>query len=250
MIYSLLGWIYETFYCTVKEGKWDNRGFLYGPICPIYGTGAVIISVIIHFADSRGAVMTPWQIYCLSVGGSAVLEYTTSWALEKLFHAVWWDYSDLPFNLNGRISLFSSLAFGAGGLLVVYKIVPFAEGLAGYVPPIMIEFLSLCLLFIFAVDLSLTVTALHHFDQVVIRVEDSFNRSMESFVEGTRQGPRRIRQEIAGKTLFLKDQANTMSRSVRRAIQRVSSFRDIDEQKQAVKNSLLSVIKKVKRIKD
>ena len=174
LVYGFLGWIYETVFCTLKDGKWDNRGFLYGPVLPIYGTGAVAITFVVSFSDERGVPLTPMQLYMISVVGSAILEYVTSWTLEKLFHALWWDYSRLPLNVHGRISLFTSLGFGAGGLLLVYVIIPYFEGLVSSIPPLMTELLSLCLLFAFAVDLTLTVTALYHFDQIVIRANDSF----------------------------------------------------------------------------
>ena len=153
MIYNFMGWIYETLFCIVKGGKWENRGFLYGPICPIYGTGAVAISVIMELTIGKGISISPWQVFTISVIGSAVLEYFTSWALEKTFHAVWWDYSEFPFNYQGRISLFTSLGFGLAGLLVVHVIAPFTENAVGHIIPIMIELLSLCFIFVFAVDL-------------------------------------------------------------------------------------------------
>ena len=76
LIYSYLGWIYETIFCTIKDRKWDNRGFLYGPVVPIYGTGAIAISFVVHFSIGRGVVLSPWLIYVISVFGSAILEYT------------------------------------------------------------------------------------------------------------------------------------------------------------------------------
>ena len=94
MIYSFMGWVYETMFCTIKGGKWENRGFLYGPGCPIYGIGAVTISVIMQLTVGNGIALRAWQVFLISVLGSAVLEYTTSWVLEKMFHAAWWDYSD------------------------------------------------------------------------------------------------------------------------------------------------------------
>ena len=160
MIYSLIGWVYESIYCTVKSGKWENRGFLYGPACPIYGTGAVAISILITLTAGADVSFEPWQIFLISVAGSAVLEYITSWALEKTFHALWWDYSYLPFNLNGRISLFTSLGFGGAGLIIVYYLAPATETLMSILSPLATEILALLLVVAFTVDMTLTVTAL------------------------------------------------------------------------------------------
>ena len=97
IVYSFLGWCFETVYCTATQRQWANRGFLYGPICPIYGCGAVSISIIIELLDFRHAPdLKVWQVFLISMVGSAIMEYLTSWVLEKWFHAYWWDYSDLP----------------------------------------------------------------------------------------------------------------------------------------------------------
>ena len=119
VIYSIFGWIYESTYCTINERRWENRGFLYGPVCPIYGIGIIFIILMWHVAEARGIDLAWWQIFLCSFIGSIILEYSTHWALEKLFHAYWWDYSNMPLNVNGRICLPASLLFGMGGLAVV-----------------------------------------------------------------------------------------------------------------------------------
>ena len=102
---------------TVPSGqkKWENRGFLYGPLCPIYGAGGVAITAIADFISAHtDATFTWWQIFLVAFLGSIVLEYGTSWALEKLFHAYWWDYSSMPLNINGRVCFPYSVGFGGG----------------------------------------------------------------------------------------------------------------------------------------
>lgn len=79
---------------------------MYDPACPIYGTGAVAISLIMKAALAHEITLSLWQIFLIAFVGSAGLEYITAWGLEKLFHAAWWDYSKLPFNLHGRIYFF------------------------------------------------------------------------------------------------------------------------------------------------
>ena len=244
LIYSFLGWIFESVFCTIKSGRWENRGFLYGPVVPIYGTGAVVISLVVRFCVGRGFVLSPVLIYIISVIGSAILEYVTSWILEKLFHALWWDYSKLPLNINGRISLFTSLGFGFGGLLIVYVIVPFFEGLIGNIFSEVVELLSLCMLFIFAVDITLTVTALYHFDKIVVRAEDSFNQSMSNIVDGAVRRTNSVKQGIVAKGTAITDQANIMSGFAKKAIHRVYAFKDEDKKMEASKNKLLSIIKR------
>ena len=245
MIYSFFGWVYETTYCTITEGKWENRGFLFGPSCPIYGTGAVAISIIIGLTRGADVEIQTWQIFIVSFAGSAVLEYLTSWILEKLFHAVWWDYSNLPFNIHGRISLFTSLGFGFAGLLIVYYIAPFTEHIVNAVMPIVTEALSLIFIFVFAADLTLTVTALLHFDRFVTRLENSFNHNMEMIVDNTKQRSIRIKKGIIDKGHAINGRVNSMSGYIKSAARRVVSFRYGDKKKEKAGNRILSLIRSV-----
>lgn len=220
MIYSFFGWIYETIFCTVKEGKWENRGFLYGPVCPIYGTGAVLIIAIINLTKNT-VELNIWQLFIISVFGSAILEYVTSWVLEKLFHAVWWDYSSYPLNLQGRISLFTSLGFGFGGLFIVYILKPFTENLMTCFSPLITELLALLFIALFMIDLTLTVTALIHFDKFVIHIEDTFNKSMESFVENTVQTTEQIKQGINIRKYY----TGNLNKFTKATVKRINKFK-------------------------
>ena len=239
MIYSFMGWVYETLFCTLKDGKWANRGFLYGPCCPIYGVGAVTVSAVVYLLSEYGVRPEPWQVFAISVPGSAVLEYGTSWMLEKIFHAAWWDYSDCPLNLHGRICLFASLGFGFGGVLTVYVIAPFTENAVDAVPPIVLEFLALLVLSVFAADLTLTVTVLLHFDETVVRMENTFNHRMETFVDATVRRSARVKDGIVRTGRSVNGQIDALGRATKGAVSRIKSFRDRDERKKTVKNGIL-----------
>ncbi|MBE5905773.1 MAG: metal-dependent phosphohydrolase [Lachnospiraceae bacterium] len=243
MVYCCMGWIYETIYCTVKGGKWENRGFLYGPACPIYGVGAVTVSVVVSLVKQANAVLVPWQIFVISVVGSAILEYVTSWALEKTFHALWWDYSRLPFNLHGRISLFTSLGFGFGGLLVVYIIAPFTEKMVDRVTPIWMEVLALLAVAVFVMDTTLTVTALLHFDRMVIRAEEAFNKNMEILVDNAVQRTVSLKQDFQSKQAYMTERLENMGVYVNPAIRRVRQLRYKDEERRRVGNHFLEVMR-------
>lgn len=154
ILYSILGWVYETIYCSIKDLHWDNRGMLFGPYCPIYGVGAVADILLCSHFDS------PVVVFFCCMLGSAILEYVTSYVTEKLFHAVWWDYSNLPLNLHGRICLGCSLGFGAAGLIILYGIHPFVASMTQRIPLNIQELLSLCLMAVFAADCAWTVDSL------------------------------------------------------------------------------------------
>ncbi len=107
-IYSFLGWVWESCYVSVKEKRWVNRGFVTGPLCTIYGCGALTVYLALwRFEDN---------LFILYFGGLAVatiVEYFTAWLMETIFHASWWDYSEQRFNVKGRICLSASLGWGA-----------------------------------------------------------------------------------------------------------------------------------------
>jgi uncharacterized membrane protein len=180
-----MGWVYETIYCTVTKGKWDNRGFLYGPICPIYGVGGVLITALVDLlsALATGVSFVWWQIFLVAFFGSIVLEYVTSWLLEKLFHAYWWDYSNMPLNIKGRVCLPCSLGFGAAGLLVVYVIAPFTKNMTGWITPLEYEIFALILMSLISIDTTLTVSALTHFENMIVAAEDALNQHMDELVD-------------------------------------------------------------------
>ncbi len=99
-LYSFLGWCLEVLCKLVSEKKFVNRGFLIGPYCPIYGYGAILMSVLLQkYLDD------PFTLFIMIVLICSVLEYFTSFFLEKIFHTRWWDYTKYRFNINGRICL-------------------------------------------------------------------------------------------------------------------------------------------------
>ena len=128
-IYSFLGWLNEVNLSLFQHHKFINRGFLIGPILPIYGCGGVIMTLTLtQFKDH------PIAVFALAVVVCSILEYVTSYIMEKLFNNRWWDYSDMKFNLNGRICLECASAFGLGAILMIYLINPFIVPIIETIP--------------------------------------------------------------------------------------------------------------------
>ena len=181
IIFSLIGWIWESIYCTIINKEWRNRGFLFGPICPIYGFGCIFgvglteLSAYLGFTDYSW-----WYVVIVFFVLGTALEYFTSWLLEKLFHAYWWDYSDMPLNIKGRICLPASLFFGFGGLLIVYVVAPACFHLANLIPPLIMELIALIFMAVLAADTTLTLCALSDFLYKAHSVEDDFNEHMNA----------------------------------------------------------------------
>lgn len=150
LIYSFIGWLFEVFLTIVKEHKFINRGFLIGPIVPIWGTGAILITLILKETDG---------IFNLLVSSAFIgtfLEYVVNVLMEKLFKARWWDYSDLPFNVNGRVWLGSSVLFGIGGMYVVLYLNPFFLSLINYLDSNILIYLGFILFIIVLADFAIS----------------------------------------------------------------------------------------------
>ena len=120
---SMLGWLMEVTCKLFQFHRFINRGFLIGPYCPIYGFGAVLVTLLLSgFSDHPIAVFLLAMLVC------GTLEYVTSYVMEKLFHARWWDYSQRKFNLNGRVCANTLIPFGLLGLVMVYFLKPLVFG--------------------------------------------------------------------------------------------------------------------------
>ncbi len=173
-IYSVLGWIVETLYCRTLDGKWTNRGFLFGPYCPIYGFGAlIIIAFLQNFKSSFIAVFFLGMIF------TSILEYLTSFLLEKLFDAKWWDYSKMKFNINGRICLLNSLEFAFLGVVLTYIVHPTISNLILKIPIDLVQLISFALITIMAIDVGFTISTLLNLKEKLITLKESAEKLME-----------------------------------------------------------------------
>ena len=146
IVYSITGWIIEVIATYPDTKCFVNRGFLIGPYCPIYGNCAIAMIFLLH------NVTNPILLFVLSIVICSVGEYVTSYTMEKIFHARWWDYSKNKFNLNGRICLVNSLAFGVLGFLLIKFVNPFVVELITKLSPIMINVLFYTMLTLFIID--------------------------------------------------------------------------------------------------
>lgn len=183
IIYSFLGWIYETCYCTIHEKAWENRGFLYGPCIPLYGVGAVLAQIIFVDCPYISHTITYPMIFIGCAIGSFLLEYSTSYVLERRFHARWWDYSEFPLNINGRVCLIFTICFGFAGIFVTQVIVPPTMWLINFIPFPIIELLALLFMFLFGMDMALTVSALTSFAKEFERINEQINKQMAERIE-------------------------------------------------------------------
>ncbi len=146
-IYSFLGWCLEVACKLVSDHKFVNRGFLIGPYCPIYGHGALIMTVLLNRYLNDPVTLFIMIILCCSL-----LEYFTSYFLEKIFHTRWWDYSGYRFNINGRICLETMVPFGLFGLFIMYVTNPFFLGLINKISTPLLISLTVIFLIVYFID--------------------------------------------------------------------------------------------------
>lgn len=154
IIYSFFGWVWETCYVSVKSGKFVNRGFINGPLCTIYGFGAVSVYVILKpFSDNL------LYLYLGGVVVATALEYVTAVLMESIFHTSWWDYSDNKFNFQGRICLGASLGWGAFTVILFKVLHPFVESIV-ILYPVYVGEIGICVIGVgYVVDFAFSAAA-------------------------------------------------------------------------------------------
>ena len=148
IMYSILGWAIEVMDTYILNKKWVNRGFLIGPYCPIYGCGGVLMSLLV--SNDHDIVST--FLKCMAI--CSILEYSTSYIMEKMFHTRWWDYSQRRFNLNGRICFEGLTFFGIGGCLCLYIVAPHMQAIFAKMKPRFRVALCVVLSIIFLLDVA------------------------------------------------------------------------------------------------
>lgn len=159
--YSFLGWCLEVICKLVDKGKFINRGFLIGPICPVYGFGALIMQIfLVKYLND------PITLFIMIILSCSILEYITSFALEKMFATRWWDYSNYKFNINGRICLETMIPFGFFGMLIMYKINPFFLNLYQQIPNNWLYLISIPLLLAFLADTIISFNIINNIKKI------------------------------------------------------------------------------------
>mgnify|MGYP004528644961 CR=1 FL=1 len=190
--YCFFGWVWESCYVSAKQRHWVNRGFLYGPWLPIYGSGAVVILLAtLRFQDNL------YLVYLAGMAAATLLELVTGWAMEQIFHMRYWDYSKQPLNLNGYVCVPVSLGWGVFSVLLVRVIHPQIDKLVALIPISWDYPLSLVLTVLFAVDTTKSVQAvldtkellqkLTQSSHTVARINGLLNEGSEHFAQLKRQ---------------------------------------------------------------
>lgn len=213
ILFSFIGWISEVIYVGVTSThKFVNRGFLYGPLCPVYGFGGVIILML------PPSLYTTWiPLFFASMILCTTVEYFVSWLMEKLFHARWWDYSHYKIQLNGRICLLNSILFGFLGVGVIHFVYPLMIDILNSFGQTLINISAMIILALLSVDIFFTVRKLVNFANVMKKLKeigetlnshygqeewfkkDSFMEMINSVIERAENRKEEINQKILEK---------------------------------------------------
>lgn len=189
IIYSFLGWIVDTIGAGLKEKKLVPRGFLIGPYCPIYGFGALLI--IFFLSKYQNDLLALFVLACIF---GASLEYFTSYIMEKMFNARWWDYSYTKYNLNGRVCVRTTVAFGLLGVVLVKYLNPFFENLIVNMPDLLLSILSIGILVLFITDVAVSFNIISNIKKV----------DLSGAADSTEEITKRVKETLRSKSILNK----------------------------------------------
>lgn len=187
MIYSFIGWIMEMVYNVITDKKVVNRGFLMGPYCPIYGCGAMLMVLLLN-KYSKDIII----LFIMAIVIFSILEYTTSYLMEKIFKARWWDYSKKKFNINGRICLETMVPFGVLGVLLMRFINPFFVSRISKIPNNVAIIIAVCLLIVFTIDIIMSYS-------IISKIKTSAKRVIK---DNTEEITKNVREYVSNYSKF------------------------------------------------
>lgn len=177
-VYGFLGYLCEVAYCSICQKHLVNRGYLYMPICPIYGFGAVLIILAMN------PIIDMWYlVLILGILLTSSLEYLTSYIMELIFHMRWWDYSQRKFNINGRVCLRNSLMFGALVMLVMYVLNPLVQDMMDWIGSIGVWIVNIILLVGLVVDFIFSTIKNINIAKIVVKINEFTEEATDKIKE-------------------------------------------------------------------
>lgn len=174
LIYSFLGWVVEVVFHAVHQGRIVNRGFLNGPVCPVYGFGVLAVFAVAWAIGRSSPEHLPlWQLFLVGMVFATLVELIAGWALDRLFHTRWWDYSKKPLNIGGYICPEYSIIWGLAITLVVDEIQPIVRRAAAEQIPADYGWIVLAVLYsVYLADLIVTVMIINGFNRRLAELDE------------------------------------------------------------------------------
>lgn len=208
-IYSFLGWVMEIILTLIVEKKLINRGFLIGPYCPIYGVGSLLLVFFLREYQDNLLVL-----FVLTMFICSILEYVTSYLLEKIFKLRWWDYTNMKFNINGRICLETMVPFGIFGVLAIRYITPFLLMYLNSVNKDLVMVSAICLTSIFIVDVIISSNVVFNLKNVTKNLTkdstEEIKKAVLKFIHDNKSMYMRVIKAFPNITKTIKDKTRKM----------------------------------------
>ncbi len=229
VVYSFLGWCIESLYKTVIEKKPINSGFLYGPCCPIYGFGALIMLIFLKNFSNNITLLFIVAFLVLSIW-----EYIVSWLLEKTFKTKYWDYSNYKFNVRGRVCLLNSCFWGILGVIFTTLIHPPIQNLINTVPKELLIYINIILFAIILVDYIFSVIKVYNINvsinllnDVTKNIKQEFEKLKEYAGNKAKESERlqRVIEELKEKQEVIKAKLEKQTARLRKAFPTMKSLK-------------------------
>lgn len=224
IIYSFLGWVMEEILVSIKEKKIVDRGFLIGPICPIYGCGALLITIVLAKYHSDIPAL-----FILATVLGAALEYFTSYIMEKLFKVRWWDYSHDKYNLNGRICLKTSVGFGLLGVLMIHFLNPFFTHILSMIPNTILQIIAIILAILLVIDTVLSFSIISKIKKIGLTgakdATDEISAKVKELLKSKSFFTKRLVDAFPNLKIKIKDEVRKIGNNIEEGIQKIEKNR-------------------------
>lgn len=262
IILAIMGWIMEVTLQLVQKHKFSNRGFLIGPYCPIYGCGGILITLTLsNLANHPVALFSTAILIC------GVLEYITSYLMEKIFNARWWDYSNNKFNINGRVCLETIIPFGILGLVLIYIINPFVLNNLSKIPTNIIDIIAIIVATLFTLDLIISLTVISNVRKATKKFDkenpkdstDEISRKVREFLKSKSPLNRRLVEAFPELTAIIKERKEQIKQKTKEIkgdiVNKANEVRNdltdkAEEIKEEISQKACKVKEKIKKDKD
>ena len=237
ILYAFMGWLIEVVGKLITLKKFINRGFLIGPICPIYGVGAILITFLLD-----KYIKDPIALFVMAIFICGILEYLTSYFMEKIFHARWWDYSKRKFNINGRVCLNTIIPFGLLGMFIMYVSNPFFLNILRNIPNLTLSIISVIVLIVFIIDNIVSTNIISYLGKTTKEVAKD--------LDNTEEITKKVKEILLGKSRLYRRLLNAYPtiHSIQGKVKEKQKEikRQIDEQKKEIQDNITKQKKDIK----
>lgn len=220
-IYSIIGWIWESFLCSsVELKKLVNRGFFLGPYCPIYGLGATLSYLLLR--DIGSATL----IFILASIVSCTIEYIIGYILEKMFKDRWWNYDNYPFQLHGRVCLYGLVIFGLANVVIVKFSTPFLMFSLSVIKDSILIGLAISISLVSFVDLIITISARKKLNKRLSNIHERLEEKADIYFENMTNSSAFSNEYLLERGKILRNKAMNINEKLKTTEDNIKSYRD------------------------